>query len=381
MRGTKTQVRDGVYRLRVVKGYRPDGQPIQASRTVKGTERQADTALARFVTEVEQGSAAMSGAMTVAQYFDGRYMPHIRANLGPETVRNHGSRVKRIKEEIGSVRLDKLTAAHLDFAYAKWHKGDPPKVKPLLASTVRGYHLVIAAALSQAVKWQLIPRSVAPLATLPKGVQQERTPPSLDRIRSLVEATVNDDPVLSAAIMLAALTGARRGELLGLRWSDIDRSAMVLSIARSVKRAEDGSPLVGPTKTRRSRQLSIDEGTLAVLDIHRRLCEGWALDGGLTLDDGYVLTWDPSGQSPSNANMLTARFVKATKAVGCKGVRFHDLRHAVATALLSAGYDPAVVAGRLGQSPVITMRVYAHALEKRDRQAASVMGSLLASTK
>ena len=368
---------EGVWRLRVVTGYRPTGQPIQASRTFRGTKRQAESALAKFVAETEQGNAARSGPLTFGSFLTDRYLPHVKANLGPETYRNHLSKAsKRLIPDLGRVRMDKLTAAHLDAAYIKWRQDG------LKASTVKAHHLVVSSALSQAVKWQLLPRSVAPLATLPRAEPRQHTTPTIDQIRRLVAASAQRDPVLSVAIMIAALTGARRGELLGLRWSDVDRDGMTLAIGRAVKRSLGGDHLVGPTKTHTTRRLSIDEATLAVLDAHRAQCEEWAATGRVNLlGDSYMVTWDPSGQTPGSPDVLTGKFARLAASAGFPDVRFHDLRHAVATSLLAGGFDPAVVAGRLGHSsPLVTMRVYAHALESRDRQAAGVMGSLLAST-
>ena len=336
---------------------------------------QAKKALVAFQAELDREEVATSGATTFGDYLDKRYLPHVKATKSPETARNVQSRSNRIKADLGGIRLDKLNAGHLDHAYIRW-QGE------LAPNTIRSIHGLISAALSQAVKWALIPRNVAPLATVPPATYREDTTPTLAQITALVDATADRDPVLSAAIMLAALTGARRGELLALRWSDVDRNRMVIRVARSVKRGDDLKPVVGATKTRQIRLLSIDNLTLAVIDAQRRRCEEWTNAAGLTLDDGYILTYDPSGQSPSSADVLTHRFARVVKSVGCGGVRFHDLRHAVATTLLSQGYDLAVVGGRLGHSsPVVTMRVYAHALEGRDRQAAGVMGALLTSTK
>jgi integrase len=98
--------------------------------------------------------------------------------------------------------------------------------------------------------------------------------------------------------------------------------------------------------------------------------------------NGYVLTWDPTAATPANPDVVTTKFARLTEKAGCPWVRFHDLRLAVATTLLAKGTDVATVAMRLGHaSPVTTMRVYAHVLEAHDRNAAALMGSLLAATK
>jgi integrase len=156
---------------------------------------------------------------------------------------------------------------------------------------------------------------------------------------------------------------------------------MLVRVERSIKRGEKKRELlVGPTKTHQDRRISLDPVTLAVLDTHRLRAEGWAADARVTLcDDGYVLTEDPTGRTPLAPDALTHRFSRLTQSLGLGSIRFHDLRHAVASTLLAAGYDLAVVAGRLGhRDPAITLRVYAHALQERDRQAAATLGELMA---
>ncbi len=374
MRGTIHETRPGVWRLRVVVGYRPDGQPRQASRTVRGTQRVAETELAKFVTQAESGDTPMVGTMTLGAYLE-KWMEHVRAHRQPDTTRNYAVKCRRFRAELGRVRLDKLRVHQLDEVYRRWMAGG------MAPSTLRGYHAVLSAAMSQAVKWGLVPRSVAPLATLPTVDSRRMTVPDVDTVRLLVKESEQFDPVLSAAIMLAALTGCRRGELLGLRWSDVDRDRMVLHVERSVKREEEGRALrVGPTKTHQNRRVSLDPVTLAVIDTHLERAKGWAADALVTLDaDGYILTEDPTGTTPMAPDTLTHRFSRLAGRSGLRSLRFHDLRLSVATTLLGAGYDLAIVAGRLGhRDPTITLRVYAHALEERDRQAAVTLGQLMA---
>jgi integrase len=231
-------------------------------------------------------------------------MEHVRAHRQPDTTRNYALRCRRFKREFGSVRLDKLKSHHLDAAYRRW------LLEGLSPATINGYHGVLSSALGQAVKWGLISRSVAPLATLPTVARRRMTVPDVETVRLLVTKAEDSDPVLSAAIMLAALTGCRRGELLGLRWSDVERDQMVLQVQRSIKREEFGRVLrAGPTKTHQERKVALDPVMLAVIDTHRHRAEGWAADAGVTIAaDGYMLTKDPSGETPMAPDTLTHRF-------------------------------------------------------------------------
>jgi integrase len=294
MRGTMSERGAGVWRLRVLTGYTTDGQPIQRSKTVRGNRREAQTELAKLVAAAGAGDVAVSGAITFGRYLTELYLPQVKDNLSPETYRNHASRINgRIIGELGHVQLAKLTALDLDRAYRKWRKGG------LAASTVRAHHMIISAALTQAYKWAMLSRSVAHLATLPTVEQREPTLPTLEQIAELVRLTRENDSVMSAAIMLAALTGCRRGELCGLKWSDLDRDRMFLNVRRAAKRAEGGERLIGSTKTHATRRVSIDDVTLAVLNEHRERADEWAGAADVEVgDQGFVLTWALRGTLP-----------------------------------------------------------------------------------
>jgi integrase len=187
---------------------------------------------------------------------------------------------------------------------------------------------------------------------------------------------------LSAGIMIAAITGCRRGELCGLRWSDIDTKRRVIHVRRSIKWSADHKTLVaGPTKTHQDRRVSLDAVMLAILEAHRSRAEGWAADARVAIEpDGYILATDPTGRTPTDPDVITRAFGRLTRRVGVT-CRFHDLRHFTATQLIGAGQDPAVVAGRLGHlDATTTLRIYSHALAERDRAAAEVMGALMAAS-
>jgi hypothetical protein len=162
MKGTTTERGPGVWRLRVLTGYTPEGRPVQRSKTVQGTKRAAQTELAKFVAEAQGGQVPVAAPATLRRYVTELYLPHVRANLSPETYRNHASKLGgRVMRDLGHVRPDKLTAHHLDTAYRRW------KAEGLATSTVRAHHMVIPSALTQAVKWGMVTCSVAPFGDAP----------------------------------------------------------------------------------------------------------------------------------------------------------------------------------------------------------------------
>jgi integrase len=362
----------GHWELRAYVGRDDRGRPIQRTRSFRGGKRQAQAQLAKLVAEVEAKGVPLSGDVTVAELLD-RWLEHIGPQREPGTIRGYQSTARRVKAVLGTVKVSKLTAQHLDRAYRDW------QAQGLSAGTVRHAHAVLAAALHQAVRWELIPRAVTDLAKPPALDTSEQTPVTPDDLQKLIHAAEVDSPILAAAISLAALTGARREELCGLRWTDLDANG-VLTIARAVKHDVDRRQLVvRTTKTRQVRRVALDPLGRAVWATHRERVEEWARRAEVELaPNGYVLTDDLSGREPWKPDTLTSAFARLARKVGVR-VRFHDLRHFSATQLIGAGVDVRTVAGRLGHADATTtLRTYAHAIEARDREAAAILGQLVA---
>jgi integrase len=225
--------------------------------------------------------------------------------------------------------------------------------------------------------------------------------PTPEQLSALVKVADEEDSVLVTAIVLAALTGARRGELVALRWSDLDLAAGRVRIARSLTVA-GGAQHTGPTKTHQSRVLALEP--LGVTVLRRRWDYMVALSEEAEPplgEDPYVLSYKANGALGANPDALTHGFAglcvqmekpalkrlreakpKATRSDLAPGqrwpFRFHDLRHFSVTTLIAAGVDVRTVAGRHGHArATMTLDRYAHALPERDREAACVLESVL----
>jgi integrase len=332
--------------------------------------------LAELVADVERKGAPVSGGTTVGELLD-RWLEFVTPNREPGTVRGYATVVRRIKSVLGHVKVSKLTPQQLDRAYRDWLAGG------LSPTTVHHTHVVLGTALHQAVRWGTIHEAVTDRAEPPKMPQQSNHEVDVEVVRELVAKAEVEHPVLAAAIALAAITGCRRGELCGLRWSDLDPSSGVLNVRRAIKHGVDRRVLeVRTTKTRQERKIPLDALSLTVLANHRAKVDDWAEAAEVTLDhDAYVLSHDPSGREPVKPDTITEGFRSLTNRAGVK-LRFHDLRHFTATQLIGAGVDVRTVAERLGHAdPNITLRTYAAAIEERGRQAAAVMGALVAPPK
>ena len=178
--------------------------------------------------------------------------------------------------------------------------------------------------------------------------------------------------------MLSAATGARRSEIIALRWLDVDLVNRTVAIRRGVVEGPDGL-VEKDTKTHAARRVSLDDQTVSVLTDHHSRMVTNATVCRLTLDaNAFVFSNNADGSVPWYPDSVSGSFKRLCQQEGLTNVRLHDLRHFVATQLLGAGVDVRTVAGRLGhRNAATTLNAYANFLEQSDRVAADVMGSLI----
>lgn len=383
MNGTKTEIRPGVWRLRVYAGRRPGSNtPIQITKTITARDknpkpgagsRLADTELAKMATEVAKGNTA-TGTETVGDLIT-QWLEHCE-NLGrsPTTIRKYRSIAETVvRPALGKVKLSKLTARDLDKLYATLkEKGNKP-------ATVRRVHALIGAALHQAERWGYVDRNVARRASPPSVHAAQIEAPSPEDVQAMLVAAEKIEPTLAVFLFVAALTGARRGELCALRWTDVDFDAGTITIARSVYETPGGGWGEKGTKTHQARTIGIDDVGLEVLRRHRAAVDGLAAQLELELlPDGFVFSRSPVGAEPIRPDVVTKFTTRVAKTAGVE-THLHALRHFSATQGIAAGFDPVTVGARLGHAdPSITLRVYSHVLEQGDRELAAALGKTLA---
>jgi integrase len=229
VRGTKRKRRDGVWEVRVYVGRDPvTGTLKQISKTVHGGARAADAVLRDLIEN--QTPSRMDGlGATVNQLLDRWLEKYERMDLSPTTMRTYRSQIERtIRPRLGKVPLTQLTPKHLDDLYGAM------KAAGKSAKTIRNHHAILSATLHQGVRWGWIRTNVAELAKPPRVVQRRVNAPSVEMVRTVIEKAEKRDPRLAPLLMLAALTGMRRGELCALRWTDVDLETGQLDVSRSV---------------------------------------------------------------------------------------------------------------------------------------------------
>jgi integrase len=294
-----------------------------------------------------------------------------RAGLGcswksPE-VRASGTVRLQIVPAIGKVKLAQLCPHHVEGVLDRMTDAAP--------ATVHKTHRVLHAALAQAVRWQILGANPASGIRPPKADRGELNVPEAVEVRKLLKAA--EETVYHLPLLLAATTGMRRGEVLGLHWDTVDLGAGELQIVTTLQRIRRETVFIPPKTERSRRKISLPPVTVDALRAHRKaqserrllLGEAW-VDLGLGVDRGDGEHLDP--------DTLSAGFRRAAVATGLEGVRLHDLRHAFASTLLDAGVNVKVVSEALGhRSTAFTMDTYAHLLPTMGAHAAAAIQDAL----
>jgi integrase len=358
-----------------------DGRRRQAEKAFRGTRAAAERALNGLLTAP---AASTPDGRTFGQLLD-EWLSFSAGRRAAKTVAENRRKIETdIRPALGSVVLIDLTTKQLDDAYATWLRGaNRPNGRALSTTSVHHLHAIICAALSQAVRWGYIADNPAAKASPPAITPQSAVVPTPEVIETLIlKSEECNDRVMAAAISLAFITGARRGELCGLRWSDVvfAQGVGVIRIERAISDV-DNVITVKETKAHKRRTVPIDARSITMLQEIRARQELLSERTGLLpVDDPYVLSQAGDGSVPFEPGRLTDRFRLICGRARVRGVRFHDLRHAHITYLIEAGIDVETVAARAGDSqPTRLLNRYAHALPTSGQVAATVIGGLLPS--
>jgi integrase len=369
MRGSIRPRGDG-YEISVSAGLDPvSGQRRRLYRHAR-TKREAERELTRLLAEVDAGSFADPGRLTVAAYMRDRWLPHQRTRLRDRTWRRYEGLLDRhVLPAIGSVPMAKLRPAHVQAVVdAMTAVGLAPR------TVVQGYR-VLSSALRQAVRWQLLGSNPAAAASPPRPERARLSIPDADAVTRIIAASGSD--WFHVAVVLAASSGMRRGEVLGLRWQDVDLDGGLVRVSSALQSVGDELVLVDPKTSRARRPIELPDGTMAMLRrLRRDHAERRLLLGEAWHDLGVVV--ERGDGRPIHPDVYSRRFSRLVQRLGLPAIRLHDLRHAYATRLLEAGVHPKVVADLLGHaSSSFTMDTYSHVVPSLRAGAAAVIEAAL----
>ncbi|MCX4416166.1 site-specific integrase [[Kitasatospora] papulosa] len=364
--GTITRRKDGRYQAAVYV-LQPDG--TRARKFAYGkTWAECDTKRRELLAKVDQGVPVPTRSAKLSEWLPYWLDNVVKPRRKLSTYDKYEAHVRLyLVPMVGGKRLEALSVADVRRFLVQLEN-------KTTAATAKESHRVLRTALTAACREELVSRNVASLVEPPRAKSRELSPWSLDETLTFL-AVARKDP-LYAAFVLAITMGLRRGELVGLRWTDVDLENRVLYVRQQTQRRR-GVLYDDDPKGRRRRAVPLPAMCIAPLRWHRmRQVAAKARAGESWQEGGHVFV-TRTGRPVEPRNVYRS-FTRVAESAGLRVIRLHDARHGCATILTAAGVAPRVVMEILGHSQIsITMDVYTHVVQDTQREAISHMDRLL----
>jgi integrase len=365
-----TKRKDGLFQG-MYTAQTPDGpkRKYVYGRKYKAVERKLTEAMG----DAARGIVVDDKNLTLSKYLD-RFLEDVQRGSVRESTYSRDKYLvsNHVRPALGRVKLKNLSAMHLQRLYRE--KQDAG----LSASTVQKIHHVLHKALAQAVRWDLIARNPTDNVKPPTPTPKEMHPLSVQEARRLLDTASGNR--LEALYLLAVHTGMRRGELLGLKWGDVDLNSATIRVRRSLTRIDDGRRLaLGDTKNKKSRRtVRLTPRAVEALKRHRARQAEEKLKAGDLYEDQDLMFAGQSGGIINPSNLRQRSFLPLLKRAGLPQITFHDLRHTCASLLFQKNVHPKFVQELLGHASVaITLDTYSHMLPGMGGEAADAMANVL----
>jgi len=375
----------GSYQIVTDAGLDPvTGKRRQIWKTIKGSHKVALQALGELENSIRQGDLVERNNITLGEWLNRWFKNHVVNNLVPRTAVSYRKELNtHIIRKLGAIPLQKLTPQHLeDYKEQALKEGRVDGKGGLAPQTVR-YHLnILNGALKQAARLGYVTRNVAQLVDRPRVRRPVITTMLLAHVPFFLAAT--RDNFYYAVFYAALWTGMRLGELLGLRWCDVNLDQAYLSVVQTLYKHAGISEMGEPKSSHSRRRITLSPSLEDILKGHRMEQEARGIMLGRNVMENDLVFCYPGGK-PLDPSTVNHAFSKALQEAGLPHIRFHDLRHTHATILFQAGVHPKVVSERLGHSSVaFTLDTYSHmipglqeaAAERFDRFVSSVQGDV-----
>ena len=370
--GSIRKRKDGRWEGRYTAGHDPATGKTIYKNVLGKTQAEVKEKLKRAIEDSAKLDMSKVGQYTVGQWMDVWFENYAKIKVRPSSHQTYRGYIENhIKPNIGSIPLNKLTSLELQKFYKKLlGNGRVERIeskkqpKGLSAKTVRNINQIISSALNLAIEQKLLLTNPADACALPKLEHREMKTLPVEQLASFLREAKESGVFEMYYIELA--TGLRRGELLGLKWSDIDLEHGNLRVQRQIVRI-DGEIVEAPLKTKNAyRTLPLSTDAVDVLKEQKKKCG----------NSQYVFP-SPTG-GPISPDSVLHMLHRVLKRAGLPRVRFHDLRHTFATLALQNGVDIKTVSGMLGHfSAGFTLDTYAHVTTSAQKEAANTMGGVL----
>lgn len=356
-----------------------DGKRLQQKKGGFRSQDEAQAAMTALMARVNTGQYHHDERKKVGEYLDEWIEAKVHAGLRPTTERSYRQHIRDyLVPSLGHVRLRDLRPGHVKTMLRAITAGRNGRPGPGPA-TVRRVNATLKSALASAMKEQLITYNAAKLVELPKAERPKVTPWEPTELGHFLDHVASDR--LGPVFELMAMTGLRRGEALGLRWSDVDLDQGVIHVRQQLvtigHRIEFGKP---KTKAGEDRRVDLGPQLLGTLLSHRLTQDTERATWGEAYTD-HGLVFAREDGAPLHPETVTKRFRALALEAGLRPVRLHDLRHGAASLMIAGGVSLSLVSKRLGHSSIaITNDTYTHLLTDANREAASVTENLVPRT-
>jgi len=328
------------------------------------TEAEAISAKNKALREIEQGAWIASSKQTMAQYLN-YWLEHVhKPTLKPTTYANYRSALNsHIIPVLGYIQVQKLTVRHIQMFYS-----DLINKHGLSAARVRYLHGVLHVAMEHAVREGLVVRNICRGIQLPRVEKKELQVLTLDQASHLLAAT--QDSEMRVLLMLAVTTGLRLGELLALKWQDVDLIGRSLRVRRSLAFLKGRSLVeVEPKTVHSRRKITLPQFVVDALEKHQIYQQQIIVMAGDTWQEHDLIFCNKHGGHIHHVTLQT-RFKRIVKVAGLPPMHFHGLRHSAITILLQMGVPPHVVQEIAGHGNIrITLGTYGHVLPGQQEDA------------
>ena len=372
----------GTWEVRYTLGTEPGtGKRRTITTTVKGDRKDAEKELRRLLRTRDTGEHVDPTRMTVRQWLE-FWLSAVREEVSPKSHERYGEIVRNfLVPELGAVAITKLAPMHIQVAYSKWAVGGRRDGKSggLAPRTRRHIHRILKSALARAVEQQVLARNPADAfkKRLPKVERREMLTLNTEQAVRLLEAIKRNR--VYWPVLIALSTGMRRGEILALRWKNIDFDRALVRVVESLEQTRAALRFKAP-KTEKNRVITVPTFAIDELRRLKRQQAEELLAFGIRQSGETLICGRQSGE-PMPPRSLSHEFAKVAGRVhDVPRVRFHDLRHSHATQLLCAGVHPKVAQERLGHSTITTtLDLYSHVTEPMQVDAAAKLDTVFRS--
>lgn len=375
------------YSIRVHRGRGMDGKQLKPwtatfevspTWTEKSARKKAEAFAATFEKECKEGVTSDS-RQKFAAYCD--YVIGLKEQRGTKhsTIMLYRHLTERIYPAIGHIKLRELRADHLNDLYSALSKDGLNKRNggKLSTKTILEHHRLISAVLEQAVKEGLVPFNVASRATLPKAEHKEVNYFQPEQVAAIRDALEREPMKWKTLVHLLLITGARRGEVLGLKWDKVDFEGNRIYICNSILYAPDVGIYESTPKTERSRRyVALPPETMQLLRQYRAWQAGERLRLGEYYQNQDFLFTQDNGK-PMHPDSVTEWLKRFSKRHDLPHINPHAFRHTMASMLYFNGVDSVSISKRLGHAQVsTTANIYAHVMEEADQRNADILSDI-----